>query len=247
MRYWAIAHIWDMKFIFAIALLLPQIALCQAEKVRISYSDATIGIGSNQGALSLSYGYDWRLGKRQKFGLGVGGRFTTYLGQNQYYETAPAKLTSGSTSPGVIFENTITANIDTLLIASPQVNMFNVFINLSYAVGKKFLVGFNIDAIGFSFGGPRSANYINGSTGSITSANPSPFNLLLVSDNDLGSLNSELYLKYQWTDRWSFKGGIQFVFTEYTSVTQVQQYPEPNDRFRNKSLLGALGVSYRLN
>ncbi len=237
-----------MKFILSIALLLPQFALCQEnDKIRIAYSDATIGIGGSQGALSLSYGYDWRLGKRQKFGLGVGGRFTTYLGQNQYYETAPAKLTSGSTSPGIIFDESIPANIDTLLIASPQVNMLNVFINLSYAIGKKFLVGFNIDAIGFSFGGTRSANYINGFTGSNTSANPSSFNLLLISDNDLGSLNSELYLKYQLNQRWSLKGGIQFLFTEYTTVTQVQQFPEPNDRFRNKSLLGAVGVSYRLN
>lgn len=238
-----------MKFmVFSIALLLPQFALCQEnDKIRIAYSDATIGIGGSQGALSLSYGYDWRLGKRQKFGLGVGGRFTTYLGQNQYYETAPAKLTSGSTGPGVIFENTITTNIDTLLIASPQVNMLNVFINLSYAIGKKFLVGFNIDAIGFSFGAAQPGNYINGFSGNITSANPSSFNLLLVSDNDLGSLNSELYVKYQWNEHWSLKGGIQFLFTEYTTVTPVQQYPEPNDRFRNKSLMGAVGVSYRLN
>ena len=217
------------------------------EKVHLAYSDVTFSIGSHQGSVSIAYGYDWRLGKRQKFGLGIGGRFTSYVGQNQYYETAPAKLTSGSTGPGVLFENTIAANIDTLLISSPQVNMLNVFIHLSYPLGKKFLIGFNIDAIGFSFGGSRQANYINGSAGSITSAKPTTFNLLLVSDNDLGSLNSELYGTYPLNDRLNIKAGVQFLFTEYTTPTQVQQTPEPNDRFRLKSLMFCVGLRYQLN
>lgn len=229
------------------ALLLTHFAWGQGSERRSTYADAMVAFGNYQGSLSLAYGYDWRLGKKKKFGLGVGARLTTYIGQNQYYETAPAELTSGSTGPLVIFENTITANVDTLLISSPQVTMFNILINLSYPLGKRFMVGFNIDAIGFSFGGRQQGNYINGSLGSITTATPTSFNLLLISDNDLGSLNSELYLKYQWADRWSIKGGAQFLFTEYTTATPVQQQPEPNDRFRNKSLMIALGVSYRIN
>ena len=238
----------EMKAPILILCLLFSLDLrAQSEKIRINYADATFAVGSSQGTFSASFGRDWRMGKAQKFGLGIGGRFTTYLGQNQYYETAPAKITSGSTGPGIIFQDNIPANIDTLLVSSPQVNALNIYINLSYQISKRFLVGFNIDAIGFSFGGSKTANYINGATGAITSAKPTTFNLLLVSDNDLGSLNSELYLKYEWKERWSIKGGIQFLFTEYTTSTKVQTYPEPNDRFRNKTLMGELGISYRLN
>jgi hypothetical protein len=219
---------------------------CQTEKIRINFVDATFAVGSSQGSFSLLYGHDWRMGKSQKFGIGIGGRFTTYLGQNQYYETAPAKITSGSTGPGAIFQDNIPANIDSLLVSSPQVNAVNVFISLSYQLTKRVLVGFNIDAIGFSFGGGQTCNYINGATGAITTASPSPFNLLLISDNDLGSLNSELYLKYEWKNRWSIKGGIQFLFTEYTTSTNVQTFPDANDRFRKKSLMAEVGISYRL-
>ena len=223
---------------------LPLLGWGQAEKIRIRYGDAALAFGQNQGSLSVIYGYDWRVGKKQKFGIGTGARFTSYLGSNIYHETAPGQITSGSTGPGILFKNTITANVDTLLIASPQVNSLNAFINLSYQLSAKVLVGFNIDAIGFSFGGTKSGNYINGPQGAITSAKPTGFNLLLVSDNDMGSLNSELYMKYKIKERLSLKGGVQFLFTEYTTATEVQQFPEPNDRFRNKALMLMLGVSY---
>ena len=78
-------------------------------------------------------------------------------------------------------------------------------------------------------------------------AKPSAFNILLISDNDRGSLNSELYGKYYWNEKWGVKLAAQFLFTEYTADTEIQQFPEPNDRFRNKSLLLALGVICKLN
>lgn len=211
-----------------------------------TYADATLGGVKYQGTLALSYVHLWRLGKSQKLGIGIGGRFTSYLGANQYYITAPAKLTSGSTSPLIIFKDNITANIDTFLVKSPQVNSFNVSINIDYQVTKKITAGFNIDAIGFSFGGSRNGNYINGPTGKMTSATPTAFNVLLISDNDRGTLNSEFYGKYFLNDKWSLKLGAQFLFTEYTTATKVQQFPEGNDRFRNKSLLLCAGVSLKI-
>lgn len=211
------------------------------------YAEAAIGIGSYQGNLSLSYLHQWKLGARHKLGVGMGGRFTSYFGQNQYYTTAPAKLTSGSTGPLVIFKEDVVANIDTLLVQSPQVNALNAFINIDYTLSQKFTIGFNIDAIGFSFGGSKQANYINGSAGKITEGSPTGFNILLVSDNDRGSLNSELYVRYSLNEKWGLKAGGQFLFTEYTTTTKVQTFPEENDRFRNKSLLFCLGISYKLN
>jgi hypothetical protein len=78
------------------------------------------------------------------------------------------------------------------------------------------------------------------------SAKPTSLNLLLVSDNDKGSLNSELFARYLIGEKWGIKGGVQFLFSEYTTDTELQQFPEPNDRFRNKSLMFSAGVSYKL-
>ncbi|MBI3482970.1 MAG: hypothetical protein HY015_08365 [Bacteroidetes bacterium] len=185
----------------------------------------------------------WR---EANFFIGIGGRFTSYLGANQYYITAPAQLTSESTGPLIIFKDNITSNIDTFLVKSPQVNSINASINIHYKLSERWSIGFNIDAIGFSFGGKRDGNYINGFTGKMTTASPTPFNVLLISDNDRGTLNSEFFAKYSLNERCALKIGAQFLFTEYTTATKVQQFPEPNDRFRNKSLLVCAGISYRL-
>lgn len=206
----------------------------------------TGAVGNTEGTVAILFGKDWGLWKSKKFAVGIGGRFTSYFGANQYYITAPAKLTSGSTGPFVIFKENIEANIDTFLIRLPQVNSINVFINLRYTFNEKFLIGFNIDAFGFSFGGSKKGNYINGAQGSMENAKPTAFNILLISDNDRGSLNSELYGKYYFNEKWGVKLGAQFLFTEYTTDTEVQQFPEPNDRFRNKSFMIALGAVYKL-
>ena len=203
-------------------------------------------IGDTQGTLTLSFNLDRNFGKRQRLVAGLGARFTSYLGKNQYYITAPAELTSGSTGLGVIFKENIDANIDTFLIKKAQVNSLNLVVTFGYNVSLKLLLRFNIDVIGFSFGKSANGNYINGSEGAMESSDPTPFNLLLVSDNDKGSLNSEFFARYLLNHKWGVKGGIQFHFTEYTTDTEVQQQPAPNDRFRNKSLMFMAGVSFKL-
>jgi len=200
-----------------------------------------------QGAFAGSYILSWKFGKKKKFEAGFGERITLYTGANQYYITAPAKLTSGSTGPGVFFKENITANIDSFLIAKPRVVAVNTLIYLGYNITERFSIIFNIDAVGFTLGKERVGNYINGNQGQMVSSKPSSFNALLISDNDLGSLNSELYGSYMLNKKLSVKAGLQFLFTEYTTETEVQQFPEPNDRFRRKSLLFTIGVHYNLD
>lgn len=228
-------------------LVVFGLALCSCTLfAQVNEWQGTVGIGGSEATVSVLYGHDWEFGKRKQFAVGVGGRITSYFGANRIYRTAPAKLTSGETGLLVIFKPDIEANIDTLILKSPQVNSINAFVNLRYSFSDKFQVGFNIDLIGFSFGGSTRGTYINGAQGGMDNAKPSSFNVLLTSDNDLGSLNSELYAKYYLNDRWGLKAGAQFHFTEYTTDSKIQQLPEPNDRFRRKSLLLALGVTYKL-
>jgi hypothetical protein len=227
-------------------LLAQSFSLAQNKSGGIKFIDLDAGIGDSEGSLALSFNYDKGLGKHGKVVIGVGARFTSYLGKNQYYVTAPAKLTSGSTGPGVLFKENIKTNMDSFLIKSSQVNSLNFAVTVGYNFSEKLMLRFTIDAIGLSFGKSVTGNYINGFEGSMEQASPTSFNLLLISDNDKGSLNSELFARYLLNDKWGIKGGIQFLFAEYTTDTEIQQFPEANDRFRNKSLMFSAGVSYKL-
>jgi hypothetical protein len=225
-------------------------ASAQKNKVRAidNFAELTGGIGASQATVSLAYVYNWKVGKRKKFELGLGARFTSYFGSDLYFTTAPAKLTSGKTGPAVLFTDDIDANIDSVLFPRAQINALNLSLNFGYNFSRKFSAGLTIDAIGFSFGKKQSAVYYgnNFATGVPVTAKPTGFNLLLISDNDKGSLNSELFARYRWNDSWGVKLGFQFFFAEYTTDTKVKTTPGggTNDRFRKKMAGAGIGITY---
>lgn len=227
--------------LLSVVLFLHICAEAQPER----YAEFTGAGAKFQGTASASFQRLWAI-KKGRIKAGAGIRLTSYFAANQYYTTAPAKLTSGKTGPLVFFTENMPHNMDSLLVKTPQVNAVNVMLSISYALSQKVWLGFNIDAVGFSFGSKTRGNYINGFTGANVEAKPTSLNVLLISDNDLGTVNSEFYGKYLLNEKWSVKAGFQFLFTEYTTETKVQQLPEPNNRFRRKSLMAALGVSYKL-
>jgi hypothetical protein len=231
------------RFLLVGVVLLNIHAVAQSKYS--SYAELTGAAATFQGTASISVQRLWHI-KTSKLSVGAGIRFSSYFAANQYYVTAPATLTSGKTGPLVLFTENIPNNMDSFLVKAPQVNAINAMISLGYAFSKKVWVGFNIDAMGFSFGRITRGNYINGFEGANVEAKPTSFNVLLISDNDLGTLNSELYGRYLLSEKWSVKAGFQFLFTEYTTETKVQQLPESNNRFRRKSLLVAFGISRSL-
>ncbi len=223
----------------------------QVEAQKLSTKDKSanfsLGFGGNQFTTALGYQYLWKLGKRKHFEVGIGGRFTSNFGNGNYFKTAPAILTSGKTSPGVLFSDVIEQNIDSVYFKKSQVNALNLTINFAYKITSKITAGFNIDAIGFSFGSKQDGIYFpNAGVGTATNAKPTSFNVLLISDNDKGSLNSEFYAQYNFNKTWGAKLGFQFLFTEYTTNTNVQTTPtgEKNDRFRNKASQISIGVTH---
>ncbi len=239
------------KSIVVILLTCINVASSHAQKMPVKntsrFADFTLGIGSRQGSAALAYINNWQLGKRKKIEAGIGLRFTSYFAGSQYYTTAPAILTTGKTGPGVFFGSDIPANIDSIQLKKSQVNALNISINLGYNISPKWYAGFNIDAIGLSFGGSKPATYFpNASTGTAVTAKPTSFNLLLVSDNDRGSLNSEFFARYAFNERWGAKLAYEFLFAEYTTSTEVQTTPsgKKNDRFRNKVSALGIGISY---
>jgi hypothetical protein len=201
-----------------------------------------------QFAGTLFWTHDHGFGKKeQRFRLGYGMRFTAFVAANPFYTTAPSKYTSPTQSIGTFFSETIEENIDTIAIQTGQTNALNAMIQLGYRFSDKWEIGFNIDAIGFSFGGSKTVNVISSSfdegQSPVTTAKPTAFNLLLTSDNDIGSLNSELFIRYWPKANWGLQAGGQFNFSEYTTTTPLSfnDGAIENDRYRIKSLLFMAG------
>lgn len=240
------------NILFSAVFVLLSSPFTQAQKVVQrnvnQFADVTLGVGSSQFTGSASYVRNWKFGKKKRLEAGFGARFTSYFGNNLYYRTAPAILTSGKTGPGVFFADDILPNIDSVLFPNSQVNMFNLTLNLGYNITKRISAGLNVDLIGFSFGKKQNGVYYanNFATGVPVTAKPTSVNLFLISDNDKGSLNSEFFIRYKWNDSWNVKLAFQFLFAEYTTATKVQTTPggDKNDRFRKKMAGAVVGVAY---
>ncbi len=238
-----------MKIIYLLLLCLVTIIDGYAQRIepkkQSNVDVALSAVGGFSGALSYNQWYG--IGKANRFKIGWGVRLTSFTAKDRDYVTAPARLTSGEVGPQVLFVENILSNFDTLKFARSQTNALNLVIHLGYAF-RKVDVGFNIDAIGITFGKTQTGTFIAESTGSSfhntqQSAKPTTFNLLLVSDNDLGSLNSELYARYWLSEKVGLRLGGSFQFVEYTAS---QKLTFENDRFRNKILMPFIGVSFKL-
>lgn len=231
-------------------LLLPLFLFCgpalAQEETRFSADPrlsadltlASTGSG-NAGAISIHRMHPIAFKKR--FAIGYGLRFTGFYGQDNGFVTAPASVSEGN-----FFKVQNEVKLDTLYIPHSSVGSINASIHLEYRFTERISAEFNIDAIGWSFGGDRTGRFEALSEGEpITNetAKVTPFNLLLTGDYDIGSLNSELSVNILLTDKWLLRPGVSFIFTEFTTYNKLTF---DNDRFRRKSLLPMIGVSYHI-
>lgn len=201
-------------------------------KLKETFTDLTIGFTSKQTSIAAGYLTNWTLGKKKRFYIGTGLRLNAVYSKNQLLTSAPPKLASDL------------AKTDTLIGSNNQFYAFNAIINVGYHISPKLDAGFNIDLIGFSFGSNKTAQFINNGNSVNTSAKPTGLNILLIGNNDRGTLNSEFYLRYKVNQKLGLKLAVQHFFTELTTATNVQSTPIQNDRFRNISNLVAVGVAY---
>ncbi|MBA4849262.1 hypothetical protein [Emticicia sp. BO119] len=234
-----------MKKLSITIIILILANLVSAQKKNQQSFDLSVA-GAKGISPAISYNYLWGIGKNGKFKIGTGARLTFFAAPNKDFITAPARLTSGQTGPQVLFVENIQANLDTLHLNKVSAFYFNIPIHLQYSFSNRFEIGFNIDAIGLSFGKSQQGVFRASDSptlnGSIQLAKPTTFNLLLVSDNDLGSLNSELYFRYWFTNKVGLRAGASFQFTEYTTNRLLTF---ENDRFRSKNLLPMIAISYK--
>jgi hypothetical protein len=240
-----------MKLVFAIVTIIFVLTSIDSFAQKSTYKEGNsyslaVNVGASSFANSLGWTHFYTIGKSKRFKAGYGLRLTNFFGSDLDFTTAPAKYTSGKSSFAALFSENIIANIDTISIKKVQTNFLNAGIYLQYTLPyfkNRIELGVNIDAVGFTLGSKQNATYKN----SNAPAKPTSFNLLLISDSDIGSLNSEWYVSYKATPHIAIKGGYQFLFTEYTTDTKIQQLPnstERNDRFRLKSPMILFGIIY---
>jgi opacity protein-like surface antigen len=218
--------------VLATSILSAAYAQKEAKAKTTQFADIGFGFGSKQGSIGAGYNYNWNITKSKKFVIGTGVRFNTFYGTAVKFTSAPASLAGDK------------AKEDTLTAPKPSVSSINLFLNLGYNITPKLQAGFNIDVIGASFGAEGSPVFTTNGISTVTKAKPTGFNVLLVGNNDKGSLSSEFYVRYKLTEKFGAKLAFQYLFSELTTNTKVQTAPIQNDRFRNKASLINLGFSY---
>ncbi len=195
-------------------------------------------------APSLSFEKNYGLGNKKKFSIGWGVRANAVFGGAGNYITAPALLTSGKRSLAALFTEYKNDKLDTLDLKKTGIIAFNSKIVLQYRF-KKSDVGFNIDVFGVTFGGNQSGIFRASESKSLNkttqTVKPAPFNLLLISDSDRGSLNSELYYRYWIKKNAALRVGLSFQFVEY-KANKILTYE--NDRYRIKLLMPFIAYSF---
>jgi hypothetical protein len=237
--------------VFALVITLISFSQENVSETKKGYKynnnfDIALAAGNSQFSGAASWVHFHGIGnKKQKFKIGYGVRYTSYMAKNKAYVTAPAKITAGKTGPQVLFTEINLAKYDTINFQKSQHHAINISINLQYSFTQKLEVGFNIDAVGFTFGPKQTGSFVSSvrpaSTPQQQAAKPTPLNALLISDNDIGTLNSELYARYWFSDKIAVRAGLSFLFTEYTSINKLT---DNNNRWRNKSLMPMIGFTY---
>ena len=219
-----------------------------------TYKTFDLAVSSGKGSFSpaISFTQLWGLGKSNRFKVGYVVRVTPHFGGETNFRTAPAKFTSGSSSFSALYADDIVANIDTFRVKSFQTFAVNIGVVIQYAVTNKLEVGFNIDATGKTWGTTVTGDLISKRNkrkfqdGSTTSdANPETWNFLLVSDSDIGSLNSEIYARYWITNKIGIRAGISYQFVELTTEKKVEIKGRLNDTWRYKNTMPMIAVSYK--
>ncbi|MFM7486086.1 MAG: hypothetical protein ACKO13_04095 [Cytophagales bacterium] len=175
------------------------------------------------------------IGKAKRIALGTGARFTSFFASQQNFTSAPASLAGDPNKA------------DTLFICSVQANSLNLAIYLGCKLGDKIRLGFNLDVIGFSFGGKQTGEFLANYTAQNSLSIPTPFNILLINNNDRGMLNSDFFLRYCIDNRWSVKVAYQHLFVEYTTDSKIQTISAANDRFRIKTNMFSFGLALTLH
>lgn len=201
-------------------------------KSRYKFASLDFGTNGSNHATSLAFHHDWHFGKRRRIVVGSGLRFQAFFGRDVVFTSAPPEF---AVDP---------ARLDTLIAPTPFIYSLNAMINLGFYITPKLFAGFNIDALGLSFGPNGSPTFQGSGLKREVRVNPTLTNVLLVGAMDIGSLKAQFHARYRITDELAIQAGLQNLFNELTTEEVLQTDPAPNDRFRAMSSHVFGGISY---
>ncbi|MGB0432590.1 MAG: hypothetical protein ACPGLV_19085 [Bacteroidia bacterium] len=182
--------------------------------------DVAIGFAGGQRSLSLSAQKQFSIGAKQRLKLNLGLRFSTIgFGELEYY-SAPIDYF-------LIPEKT-----DTLVLSNSGQNNLAIMLGASYLIKNKIELGFNIDAVGYTFGQSRTATFNPQGANITDEVSPNQITALLVGANDIGMVKAEFFGAYRINDKLAIRLGLANSFVEYKTSTELQT---GNDRFRGIS------------
>lgn len=242
-----------MKYIYFLIITIASFSI-QAQTIESkkgykynNYFTLSGMAGSDIYGGSVAWSHFHNVGKKRKnLKLGYGIRIHALFGVNRRFVTAPAKLTRNVTGPLAVFAEKQKNNYDTIFISRPQTNAINVFFTIQYTFKQRWDLGFILDLVGMSFGPKQVSIYTSsknppGMYAQAQSAYPSGFNLLLLGDNNLGTISTDLFLRFWITNQWAVIGSAHYMYNEYMTVNTLRL---DNDRFRNQFFSGSLGVTF---
>ncbi|PIT98733.1 MAG: hypothetical protein COT74_13625 [Bdellovibrionales bacterium CG10_big_fil_rev_8_21_14_0_10_45_34] len=212
--------------------------------------DLALGL-SQAKSVSLSYQEQIFIEAISPFRVGVLARLShSYSPSQLNYKTAPAHITrENPTWPLSFFSQEKESNIDSLKVDSTGASYLNVGYFLEYPFNEDWGAGHSLDVVGFSMGQSSNATYETNpardplTTPTRVNARPTSFNLLLLGDQDFGSLNSDFYFYYRPNTDVAIRIGLSYHFIEYTTDRKLAF---DNDRFRYQSAGVLLAASYFL-
>ena len=194
--------------------------------------------------------YSFRKKSDGKLNFYIGAR-ATYKRFNisEYFLSAPAELSRGTTGWEAVTANRQPATIDTLTFNAGSNLAINLSVHASYrlakVLGMRLAAEVNADLLGMSMGPTISGTYSHNGQLWTTQAKPSSMNMFLLGDNNKGSLNSEFLLRFG-PDKISVHAGFGVSMWEHTTNTAIQKEGEVyNDRFRMRSTTFVVGGRYR--
>lgn len=226
---------WILTSIILIAALsLGQQAMAQEAETMGLRQDLDLAVGGGDGSVlaSLAYQHTWALGKKDQWRLSYGLRFTSFS-SNKAMEFYSAPI-----DYYLIEEKT-----DTLTVGSPSQSNIALYLGATYRIKDKLELGFNIDALGYTFGGDAAATFKGGNQTLPTTVSPNQMTALLMGANDIGMIKAEFFVGYQLKENWMIRLGFNNNFVEYVTSTELQP---GNTRFRGDPTAGFLAIRYQL-
>ena len=188
-------------------------------------------IGSNFFAPSLFYQHSWRLGAKQRWDLTYGARVTSYFGSDIHHASAP---------PAYYGDPTLE---DSVFVVSPRMSNVAIYVGATYSIKNKVPIGFNIDAIGYTFGGDLEGIYTGDGISTPVTVNPGSITALLVGPNDIGMLKAEFFVGYRINNNFTVRAGINNMYTEVRTPTELQV---GNTRYRAENMGGLISLVYMI-